>query len=204
MTDPNLPAIEETSSKNRRAKHAWAAIFVIAMVGGGLGAKAMHLGPYVTMGVMALAMLLLFPLVRATEKAQADGGYASPAFRRYNRRMMFSTFGYMLALFAAILAQRLLNPGGLLLGMVALLPAIPILHMLWGMKIYLTEEQDEYLRLRFMNAALIGTGILLALATVWGFLETFHVAPHAAGWLGVPVWAVGMGLGQWIDRWRKA
>jgi hypothetical protein len=204
MLVSDQPAIKETSSKSPRARWFWAAIFIIAMVGGILGAKALHLGPYVTMGVIASAMLLLIPLVRAAEKAQADDGCASPASRRYNRRMLVWSFSYMVALFAAICAQRLLHPDGIVLATVAMLPALPILIMLWAMKCYLTEEQDEYLRLRFTHAALIGTGILLALATVWGFLETFHVVPHAAGWIAVPVWAVGVGLGGWIVRRGEA
>jgi hypothetical protein len=138
----------------------WAAAFIIATVGGGLTCTALHLGPYVTMGVMGCAMLLLIPMVRATEKAQADGGNTSPALRRYNRRTFAWVFSYMLALFAAIMIQRQFNPDGIVLAVVAILPALPILYMLWGMKRYLDEERDEYLRLRFVNAALTGTGIL--------------------------------------------
>lgn len=204
MPDTDLPTIEDTPPPSRKAHWLWASAFVIAMVGTGVGARLMDLGPYATMGAMLPPMLLMIPMVRATEKAQADGGYASPAYRRYNRRTMVWSFTYMLALFAAIFIQHGLHPGGIVLSMVAVLPALPILYMLWGMRCYLAEEQDEYMRLRFMNAALIGTGILLALATVWGFLETFRVAPHAPGWLGVPVWAVGMGLGGWIARRSEA
>jgi hypothetical protein len=196
--------IPEAPLTGRKAHWFWAAAFVIATIGGGLTCNALHLGPYVTMGVVGCAMLLLLPMVRATEKAQAEGGCTSPAQRRYNQRTIIWVFSYMLALFAAIMIQHRFNPGGIVLAVVAIVPALPILYMLWGMKRYLDEEQDEYLRLRFVNAALIGTGILLAAATVWGFLESFHVAPHAPGWLAVAVWAMGMGLGGWIARRRES
>ena len=35
-----------------------------------------------------------------------------------------------------------------------------------------------------------------AIGSFWGFLETFELVPHVPGWWAVPIWALGMGLGQ--------
>ena len=190
-------------TKSRRLPWFWAIALAGALICGGIGAKAMHLTPNATLGVM-VAMLPLVSLLRATERAQAMDGCTSPAMRHYNRRMVLWAFAYVLALFAAIWVDHQWHPGGAPLFVVAIVPALPVLGMLWAVQRYLTEEQDEFLRLRFTRAALTGTGILLATATVWGFLESFHVVPHAPGWLAVAVWGAGTGLSRCFDHWRNA
>ena len=52
------------------------------------------------------------------------------------------------------------------------------------------------------DAALIATGLLLAVATFWGFLTTFGVAPAVPMWTAVPVWCLGLGLGHVIGKVR--
>ena len=52
--------------------------------------------------------------------------------------------------------------------------------------------------LRQTSAALIGLALVLLAGTLWGFLETFGIAPHVPAWWVVPVWAIGLGLGQMI------
>lgn len=188
----------------RRLQWFWRITFTCALIGSGVLGKSLRLPPLIIFMLMALSMLLLIPMVRATERAQAERGCASPAWRLYNRRVMASSFGYLLALFTAIMVDHQWHPSGVVLGLVAILPALPVLGMIWAMQRYLREERDEFLRIRFTHAALTGTGMLLAIATVWGFLETFHVAPHAPGWLAMPVWAVSMGLGRCFDQWRNA
>ena len=49
-----------------------------------------------------------------------------------------------------------------------------------------------------ISAALIGLALVLLAGTLWGFLETFGIAPHVPAWWVVPVWAIGLGLGQMI------
>ena len=45
---------------------------------------------------------------------------------------------------------------------------------------------------------------MLAIGSFWGFLETFELVPHVPGWWAVPIWAIGMGLGQaWQSMGQK-
>ncbi|WP_404479661.1 hypothetical protein [Novosphingobium sp. BL-52-GroH] len=189
---------------SRRPVWLWGAAFFVGMFGTGLGARFLDLPSIPSMLVMIPPMLLLIPFVRASERAQAECGAFSPATRRYNRRGLIWSFAYVLLLSVAVVGSRTLHAQGPLLWVLAILPALPILYLLWAMRRYLVEEQDEYLRKCVVNAALSATGLLLGVATVWGFLETFGLVPHVPGWAAVPVWAIGLGLGTFVNRWRGA
>ncbi|WP_232492617.1 hypothetical protein [Novosphingobium kaempferiae] len=192
----------EREAVDRRPVWLWGAAFFVGMFGAGLMARALQFGTVASMAVMVPPMLLLIPFRRATERAQGACGSLSPATRRYNRRAMAWSFAYMVLLFVAIAGAKA-GANGALLWLLAVLPALPILYLLWAMARYLVEETDEYLRMRVVTAALWATGLLLGLATLWGFLETFRLVPHVAGWAAIPVWAIGLGLGSAFVRWRE-
>ncbi|WOF42117.1 hypothetical protein KNJ79_12935 [Sphingopyxis indica] len=195
---------EDSEISGGRAPLYWAAAFVAAMFGAGFGARFAGLSGFWTMVVMLPPMLLLIPLVRSTERGGNFAGCASPALRRYNRRGLIWAFTYMAALFFAISVNDWLKPEGPLLWLIAVLPALPIVYFVWSLYRYLIEESDEYLRMRYVGHALFGLGLLLIVATVWGFLESFQVVPHVESWMVVPVWAIGLGLAQIAQRVRGA
>jgi len=70
------------------------------------------------------------------------------------------------------------------------------------MGLYLREETDEFERAVQVESALWATGGMLAIATVWGFLETFRLAPYVPTWAVFPLWALLLGPAQIIARWR--
>jgi hypothetical protein len=37
-------------------------------------------------------------------------------------------------------------------------------------------------------------------ATFYGFLDTFQLVPHVEGWAAVPLWAIGLAVGNLIAR----
>jgi hypothetical protein len=53
-----------------------------------------------------------------------------------------------------------------------------------------------------IEAVLWATACTLAIATVWGFLETFNLAPHAMGWIAFPLWAAFLGPATVLVRRR--
>ncbi|WP_077146864.1 hypothetical protein [Sphingopyxis sp. KK2] len=180
----------------RRSSVFWVALFLIGMFGTGIGARVAGLSGVWTMIVMLPPMLLLIPMIRSVERSSAAQGCASPALQRYNRRALTWSFAYVAMLFLAITVNDRLHPQGPLLWAIAILPALPILYMVWSFHRYLVEETDEYLKMRNIGNALVGMGVVLAVATVWGFLESFGVVPHAPGWLVVPLWGFGLGAAQ--------
>lgn len=183
----------------------WGIAFVAAMFGAGLFARIIDLNSFWSMAIMVPPMLLLFPMVKEAQRRQeAVGGTVSPAIIAYNRRMLIWSFSYMIALFAAISVYNQWQPKGPILWAIAILPALPILYFVWKLGRYLAEETDEYIRMKQVQAALFATGLLLVLATIWGFLETFGVAPHVPAWAAIPVWAVGLGIGSSWNKVRGA
>jgi hypothetical protein len=185
----------------RRTRYIWAAAFVIAMgVAGGM-INSVHLGLLGSFLVALIPMLLLIPMVRSAERAQIEIGCATPAMRRYNRRMLVVSFGYLLALFITLGVTQRVEVQRPLLWVLALLPAIPIVGMIIAIGRLLVEETDEYQRMRMVRASLVATGLVLTLASLWGFLEMFKLVPHIWLWAIFPVWAIGLGLGQLASRW---
>jgi hypothetical protein len=153
--------------------------------------------------LFAAATGLLIPFSRSLGKR--GSACVSPAAIRYTKGIAVTSLLYVLGLGLAITLDRRMELSGAVAFLVALMPVIPILAMIWVMGRYLVEEQDEYLRYKAMIASLAGLGLVLAVGSFWGFLETFGLVPHMPGWWAVPVWAIGMGLGQaWMSLRDKA
>lgn len=187
---------------NYKKTKLWAMAFFAGMFGVPLIGGLAKLPQYIIMTGMALSMLLLIPMVRSSMKENAKHGLASPALHAYNRRTLIWSFGYMAALFFSLWVYNSFKPAGLLLWVIAILPSIPIFYFIWTMGQYFREEADEYIRMKNISAAMFATGLLLAAATLWGFLETFEIVPHVPGWMAVPVWAIGLALGQFSGKLR--
>lgn len=184
----------------KKAAFGWTAAFVIGMFGMPAALHFVAVPPALKMVMMLLPMLLLIPMIRAANRAARQCGCYSQAMQNYNRRMLVWSFVYVVALLAAVWVYNTIHPTGILAWAVAVLPSLPILFFIWSMGAYLTEERDEYLRQKAMTSALWATGILLAVATFYGFLDTFQLVPHVEGWAAVPVWAIGLGFGNLIAK----
>lgn len=153
-----------------------------------------------------LYLLLIIPAglgvqyFRAMQSKSAACGSISPALLRYNRGIALSSLGYATGLGIAVSLWNRYDPSPPAVFALALLPAIPTFAMIWVMGKYIVEESDEYLRHRATVAALFGLGLALALGTFWGFMEMFGLVPHVWAWWVMPVWAIGMGIGQgWMS-----
>jgi hypothetical protein len=190
-------------ASGRRATFIWAIAFCLAMAGAGLAVARLHLGWFGSLGVMLLATAMIVPFVWAIERVARSKGDLSPAMQRYNRRMILGSMVYTLGLFTATFGYKTLHPDGALLWLLGLLPSVGVLLMVWAMGRLLVEENDEYLRLTLTQSALLGTGALLVVATLWGFLEQFGVVPHVPSWAALPVFAVAIGLSRCIS-WLRA
>ena len=189
-----------TASSAKRATFFWVTAFMVGMFGTGLLLFTDFVQPPWGMAVMLLPMLLLIPLVRASERMQRATGCASPAAVRYNRRMLAASFAYVIGFLIAVALFDDRAVSKPVAAMLSLLPTFGTFGMIWAMARYVIEEDDEYLRARTVNAALVATGLLLAAGTFWGFLTTFGVTPHVPMWAVVPVWAIGLGIGQFVNK----
>ncbi|MEL7446922.1 MAG: hypothetical protein AAGK02_14120 [Pseudomonadota bacterium] len=143
--------------------------------------------------------LFVFALRQVGELRSA--GVTSNATWRYTRDFFASIALYMLGLGIAIALWNNV-PGAREYALpIGLLPTLPTLAMIYVMGRYVSEETDEFLRYRTIQAALVGLGFVLTLGSFWGFMETFSVVPNIWAWWVVPVWAIGFGAGQmWFAR----
>ena len=124
----------------------------------------------------------------------------NPAQRRYNRRVLILSIVYAAVLLPVVFLFRIHPPGGAGAYLLAVLPALPIIGIFAAIGRYLGEEGDEYLRLLMTRQALIASGISLSVAMVWGFLESFSLAPQIPSYWFVVLWFAGLGLGGLVNR----
>ncbi|HZB69995.1 MAG TPA: hypothetical protein VE403_06495 [Sphingomicrobium sp.] len=182
-----------------------AALVIAEMAVLGAGAWAMiryDLGWPGALTIVALAGVFAVLLFRVGERRARSSGSFSCAMGRYNRRIMVASAVYVVGLFGAIWVHDELSPSGPLAFLIALGPSVGVLMMVVAMARLIAEEQDEYLRYRYVRSSLFGLGTLLTLATVWGFFEQFDLVPHVPSWAAVPVFAIGLGIASCM-RWGR-
>lgn len=128
------------------------------------------------------------------------------ARQRYSLRMILFMGAYAALLFGSkALFQSVQDNPALAYGL-AILPALPVLGVFWAMGRLLIEEQDEYIRDQLVRQSLIATGFALSVATIWGFLESFDLAPHIDAYFTAILWFAGLGVGScvnWLVRPRS-
>ncbi|EAQ28667.1 hypothetical protein NAP1_13748 [Erythrobacter sp. NAP1] len=159
-------------------------------------ASAGAIGTGLAAGLMIVPLALAIQVVRTIRNPVELQVYGSEAMRTYNKRMLVASMAYAAGVMCGVGLYNNAELSGPLAFVAALLPTIPALAMVWAMGRYLTEETDEYLRHRASLSAMIGLGFVLVAGTVWGFMETFGVAPHVWAWWVVPIFAIGLGIGQ--------
>ena len=122
--------------------------------------------------------------------------HMSPAVRRYLKRLSGFMLAYFVGLFLAGYLFRHYPPQGLATIALAILPALPVIGVIWTVFRLLVEETDEYMRMLFTRQALFATGFCLSVMTVWEFLQNYDVVSHDTHGFGTTfVWFVGLGLG---------
>lgn len=122
--------------------------------------------------------------------------YQSAANKRYIRRFLPTMFAYVVILFACVWAINTYAPTGPALVILCLLPSLPIIAAIAIMGLYLNEEPDEFLRRQMAAAMLGGTAVVLAVATVVGFLQMGKVIGEVEAIWAFPVWCGSWGVIQ--------
>ncbi len=69
---------------------------------------------------------------------------------------------------------------------------------------YLVEETDEYLRMLMVCQTLVATGFALSLSTLWGFLNSFDLAPRIDSYYVAVVWFAGLGIGSCVNKFLSS
>lgn len=124
------------------------------------------------------------------------------AGRRYLFRLSSTMLVYLVFVFIAQWTFHHLHPTGLIVYILAILPALPLVGSLAIVGLYIAEESDEFERSVLVQSMLWGFGVALAIGSVWGCLEDFANAPHrSASYAYFSFWIV-MGISQTFIRLR--
>ena len=166
--------------------------------------KLHHAAPAAFMGAALVYGLVVVAITTYTGGLSRRIGKtgASAAARRYRRRFTTAMVVYVVALVGALSGVTQYHITGPAAYVLAIAPALPLLAVIVIMGLYLREETDEFERSIQAEAALWASGGMLAVATVWGFLELFELVPHIQTWWAFPIWAFLLGPGQAIARRR--
>jgi hypothetical protein len=180
----------------RTIARLWLGGYLIATFGTAVLMKTGIVPGWPGMALFLASFLLLVPLVRSVERAQAACGFNSSAMRAYNRRVLAAGMTYVVVLLGSMGIAHHFHPPALVRVLLAIVAALPVLFIIRAMALLLRDETDEYLRMRLVEQSLIATGVLLTAATLYGFLNAFDLAPRIDAWAAVPLWAVGLGIGR--------
>ncbi len=113
----------------------------------------------------------------------------SPAVRRYNRRMLFSSCAYVVTLLPAVYAVNHSHPSQLVAIILTIFPALATAATVAVVGLYLKEETDEFQRELLVQGLLWATALTLVTASTWGLLEMLSkVTPLPAFYLYVVYW----------------
>lgn len=123
----------------------------------------------------------------------------TPAGRRYVVRTFAFMIPYMLICLAMMVTDAfdeiIGKPAGWVL---ALVVSAPVVGQIWA-TLSLMRESDEYVRAVIAKQFILAAGLAMAVATFWGFAETFANAPHLPGWLiYAAFWAIYGGVAPFI------
>ena len=127
---------------------------------------------------------------------------SSPAGRRYLKRFIPTMIAYVVLIFGASFAFRLLEPTGPVAWALAVAPAIPIIGVIAIMGLYVKEETDEFQRNVLIEAMLWAFGLTLLVTTVAGFLKMYVHTPALQSFWAFPIFCAAMGLAQVFVRRR--
>jgi len=127
---------------------------------------------------------------------------ATKAGRRYIYRLAPTMLVYLVVLFITQWTFHHLHPTGLVVYLLAILPALPLVGSLAVVGLYIAEESDEFERSILVQSMLWGLGGALAFGTIWGSLEDFASAPHISMFYVFLFFWIVMGISQPFIRMR--
>lgn len=120
----------------------------------------------------------------------------SPPMRRYTRSMLLLMVSYVLILIGVNIYFVNNSPTGPIAYVAAALPALPIVGVFIIIGRLLVDlKTDEYVQRLLVRQTLIATGFALTIATFWGFLEAFNLAPHLEAYWFAVLWFGSLGVG---------
>jgi putative oxidoreductase len=119
----------------------------------------------------------------------ALGKSTSPAHGRYVFRTMAFMTGYVAINVAAIFGAFDDVASPVAAWALALAVSAPVIGQIWA-TLSLMRESDEFVRSVAAKLFILSAGAAMAIASIWGFGESYADAPHIPAWMIYPLfWA---------------
>ena len=114
------------------------------------------------------------------------------AHRRYLLRTLAFMAGYVAINGGAIAGafDDIRGPGAWALGLAV---AAPVAGQIWA-TLALMRDSDEFVRAVTAKQFILASGLAMAIASVWGFGESYADAPHIPAWIIYPLFWACFGL----------
>ena len=125
-------------------------------------------------------------------------------FTATNRRFLLrlgvsaAVLGLSVVMVRHVIGQELVS-GPLLWGL-ALIPGLAMVGIFYAYGMLIVEQKDEFVRMLVVRQLVIATGIALAFATVWGFLEEFGLVAHVYPYYVAVAWILGFAVGGLVNK----
>ncbi|MFN7619501.1 MAG: hypothetical protein ACK5RN_05160 [bacterium] len=116
----------------------------------------------------------------------ALGKSTSSAQGRYVVRTVGFMSGYVVINVAAILGAFDDIASPVAAWALALAVSAPVIGQIWA-TLALMRESDEFVRAVVAKQFILAAGAAMALASVWGFGESYAAAPHIPAWMIYPL-----------------
>jgi hypothetical protein len=116
----------------------------------------------------------------------ALGKSTSSAHGRYVVRTAGFMSGYVVINVAAILGAFDDIASPVAAWALALAVSAPVIGQIWA-TLALMRESDEFVRAVVAKQFILAAGAAMALASVWGFGESYAAAPHIPAWMIYPL-----------------
>ena len=126
--------------------------------------------------------------------------FSSKPNRRFLTRGYSSAAVMALSIFGADYLGRHGLAEGSLLWVLALIPGLAMVGFYYAIVMLIIEQKDEFIRMLILRQLIIGTGIALSFAAVWGFLEYFGLVDHIYPLYFVAAFFGGFGFGGLVNR----
>lgn len=123
----------------------------------------------------------------------ALGKSTSAAHKRYVFRTMAFMSGYVAVNVAAIFGAFDDIASPIAAWGLALTVSAPVIGQIWA-TLSLMRESDEFVRAVVAKQFILASGLAMAVASVWGFGESYAAAPHLPAWLIYPLFWACFGL----------
>jgi hypothetical protein len=126
----------------------------------------------------------------------------NPAVWRFTRRFIILSLLYGVLSSLSTYGLLLLHPTGIVIWLLAILPALPIGGTVLLTARYMAEEKDEFQSAVLVQSLLGGIGATLVVTTVWGFLENYAHFRRLDILMIWPLYLVFVGISYWLVKAR--